>query len=320
MAELRWHPILREWTIVADERQERPVLPAGSCPLCPGVLELPRNYHIASFENRFPSLRREPRSSRIDGDELYQVRPNEGICEVLVYCAEHDREPSQLTIADLTDLVEVWVDRTVDLAEHDFVDYVFIFENRGEDVGVTLHHPHGQIYGFPYVPPILERELQSADAHLDERGMNLFDAIIERERAYEKRIVYESEYFIAFVPFFARYPYEVQLYAKSPAPDLSALAPGQYEPLARALKAVRMKYDALFGVPLPHMMAFHQAPVDGGRYEHYRFHVEFYPLQRSEDQLKYRAGVESGTGTFTVDIAPEEMARRLRSIVVDIDA
>lgn len=319
MAELRWHPLLREWTIVADERQERPVLPEGSCPLCPSVLELPRDYYIASFENRFPSLRRDPRPPEIDGDDLYQVRPNEGVCEVLVYCAEHDREPSQLSISQLTDLVEVWVDRTRDLAQYGFVDCVFIFENRGEAVGVTLHHPHGQIYGFPYVPPIIERELQSAQAHFADHGVSLFDAITGRERAYGERVVFDEDDFIAFVPFFARYPYEVHLYATAAVPDLRALAPGQYEQLARALKTVRMKYDALFTVPLPHMMAFHQAPVDGGNYDAYRLHVEFYPLQRAENKLKYRAGVESGAGTFTVDIAPETMARELRSIDVDLD-
>lgn len=319
MAELRWHPLLREWAIVADERQDRPVLPEGSCPLCAGVLELPRDYYIASFENRFPSLRREPPSPEVDGDDLYQVRPNRGICEVLVYCAEHDREPSQLSISELTDLVEVWVDRTRDLARYAFVDYVFVFENRGEDVGVTLHHPHGQIYGFPYVPSVIERELDSAQAYADEHGANLFDAVIERERAYKSRIVVENDHFIGFVPFFARYPYEVQLYATSPVPDLRTLDPDQYGPLARALKTVRLKYDALFGAPLPHMMVFHQAPVDGGNYEHYRFHIEFYPLQRAADKLKYRAGVESGAGTFTVDLSPEAMARELRAIDVDLD-
>lgn len=319
MAELRWHPLLREWTIVADERQERPVLPEGSCPLCPGVLELPRNYYIASFENRFPSLRRDLQSPDTDGDGLYQVRPNEGICEVLVYCAEHDREPSQLTIAELTDLVEVWVDRTHELAQREFVDYVFIFENRGEDVGVTLHHPHGQIYAFPYVPPVIERELQSARAYADDHGENLFDAVIERERAYGSRIVVDDGDFSAFVPFFARFPYEVQLYATSPVPDLRALKERQYESLARVLKTVRLKYDALFGAPLPHMMVFHQAPVDGRSYEHFRFHIEFYPLQRAGDKLKYRAGVESGAGTFTVDISPEAMARELRAIDVDLN-
>ncbi len=320
MAELRWHPLLREWTIVADERQARPVLPEGSCPLCPGVLELPRDYHIASFENRFPSLRPDPRSPDIDGDELYRVRPNEGICEVLVYCSEHDREPSQLGISQLTDLVEVWVDRTRDLARYAFVDCVFIFENRGEDVGVTLHHPHGQIYGFPYVPPIVERELHSAQAYFADHGVRLFDAMLERERACGERVIFDDEDFIAFVPFFARYPYEVHLYAASPVPDLRALATEQYQPLARALKTVRLKYDALFGAPLPHMMVLHQAPVDGGDYDHYRFHIEFYPLQRAADKLKYRAGVESGAGTFTVDISPETMARELRSIDVDINA
>ncbi|MFB6285751.1 MAG: galactose-1-phosphate uridylyltransferase [Candidatus Bipolaricaulia bacterium] len=319
MAELRWHPLLREWTIVADERQERPVLPEGRCPLCPGVLELPRDYHIASFENRFPSLRREPRPPDIAGDELYRVRANEGICEVLVYCAEHEREPSELSISQLTDLVEVWVDRTSDLAQYGFVDCVFIFENRGKDVGVTLHHPHGQIYGIPYVPPIIEREIHSAQAYFGNHGVNLFDAIIDREAASGERVVFNDDNFVAFVPFFARYPYEVHLYATAAVPDLRALAPEQYKPLARALKTVRMKYDALFATPLPHMMVFHQAPLDGGNHEHYRFHIEFYPLQRAADKLKYRAGVESGAGTFTVDIAPETMARELRSMDVDPD-
>ncbi len=209
MSELRWHPLLGEWVIIADERRERPFLPEGSCPLCPGVLEIPGEFEVVSFENRFPALVRAPGEPRVAGGGPLRVWRNRGVCEVLVYTPEHDLPASALSPERMETLVRVWVDRYEDLGRLPFVRYVFIFENRGREIGVSLVHPHGQIYAFPFVPPIPRRELDRARAHWRRRGRCLFCAILEEERRAGVHVVFENERFVAFVPFFARFPYEV---------------------------------------------------------------------------------------------------------------
>jgi len=319
MAELRWNPILGEWVIVADVRQDRPVLPRDSCPLCPGGLEVPRDYYIVSFENRFPSLERAPKAPSIKGDDLYRVRRNRGVCEVLLYTSEHDLAPSQLDLSRMEDLVEVWVDRHTELSKHDFVKYVFIFENRGEVIGVTLSHPHGQIYAFPFIPPLIRRELRRAKLYYKRKGKCLFCEVLRRERASGARIIYENEGFIAFVPFYARFPYEVHLYPKEHVLDLRDLGEDQRRELALSIKVILQKYDGLFDEEFPYMMVFHQAPVDGKDYSYYHFHVEFYSVKRGKDKVKYLAGVESGAGTFILDLSPERMAQDLRGVKTELE-
>jgi UDPglucose--hexose-1-phosphate uridylyltransferase len=321
MAELRWNPILKEWVIVASERRNRPILPRESCPLCPGVLEIPNDYYIVSFENRFPALERRPKEPKIEGDKLYQLRRNQGVCEVLVYTSDHDLAPSELPLSLMQDLVEVWVDRFVELSKYHFVKYVFIFENRGELIGVTLSHPHGQIYAFPFIPPIIKRELESARSYFRQKGKCLFCEVIEKEKAHKKRIILENEHFIAFVPFFARFPYEIHLYPKEHMPDLLSLKPklDHYGTFAVAIKTIIKKYDRLFNEPFPYMMVFHQAPTDGKDYSYYHFHVEFYSVKQGKDKIKYRAGVESGAGTFLLDLSPERMAKELKRVRIKLE-
>lgn len=319
MAELRWDPILREWTIVADGRQNRPVLPKDNCPLCPGILEVPRDYYIVSFENRFPALVREPKEPSFEGDELYKVRKNQGICEVLLYTSEHDFAPSQLSLSRMRNLVEVWADRFRELSQYNFVKYVFIFENRGELIGVTLSHPHGQIYAFPFIPPLIERELKSAKLYYKNKKKCLFCEIIRKEENFRGRIIYENKVFIAFVPFYARFPYEVHLYPKEHLTDLLKLKEANYRDLAIAIQVILKKYDRLFNEELPYMMVFHQAPVDGKDYSYYHFHIEFYSVKRGRDKIKYRAGVESGAGTFITDLSPERMARDLQRVEIELE-
>jgi len=323
MAELRWNPVLSEWVIVADERQDRPVLPEDSCPLCPGVLEVPEeDYYIVSFENRFPALRSEPDAPSLPGDDFYRTRGRRGVCEVLLYTPDHDLAPAELDLTRLQDLIRVWKDRLNELGSKDFIDYVYIFENRGEEIGVSLYHPHGQIYAFPFVPPVIEKELENARNHWKEEGDCLFCRVLEKEKGFQDRIVYENEGFTAFVPFYARFPYEVHLYPRRHIPDLSQLDGDEEAQFARALKTVLSKYSRLFPEDegeFPYMMVFHGAPVDGGDYDYFHFHLEFYSLKRGAGKIKYRAGVETGAGTFISSISPEDMASRLREAPSELD-
>jgi UDPglucose--hexose-1-phosphate uridylyltransferase len=206
----------------------------------------------------------------------------------------------------------VWTDRFRELSEHEFIKYVFIFENKGEAIGVTLNHPHGQIYGFPYIPPKIERELEQSRTHQEKTGRCLICDILIDERKDGRRVVCENDSFTAIVPFFAKYPYEVHIYSRRHLQALTDLSAGEQHELAAILKTVLVKYDNLFDYSFPYMMVFHQRPTDGANYGYYHFHIEFYPPMRTATKLKYLAGCESGAGSFINDTLAEEKAEELR--------
>lgn len=322
MSELRWHPLLGEWVATATHRQDRTFLPpADFCPLCPTKpggfpTEIPEpTYDIVAFENKFPSLRPDPAPPAVEGTELYPVEPGRGICEVLVYTPNHNSSLAEEPVEQIHKLVGVWTDRFRELGELEFVDYVFIFENKGEAIGVTLHHPHGQIYGFPFVPPRVARELEQCKAHFERTGRELIGDILAEELRDRRRIITENNSFLAVIPFFARYPYETHIYAKRAAQALTDFGAAERRDLAVILKQTIAAFDELFDLKFPYMMVMHQRPTDGGQYPHYRFHIEFYPPLRTAKKLKYLAGVESGAGMFINDTLAEEKAAELRAHV-----
>jgi UDPglucose--hexose-1-phosphate uridylyltransferase len=300
VSELRWHPLLREWVTVAPWRQDRTYHPpAEYCPLCPTrpgqpETEVPEpDYHIAVFENRFPSYA---------GDQ--------GRAEVVCYTPVHDSSLGAQPLERVRDLVEVWADRTRELAELPAVRYVYVFENRGEEIGVTLHHPHGQVYAYPFVPPVLERELAASAEHQRRTGGCLYCGVLAGEAGGE-RVVSRDDRWIAFVPPFNRWPYEVHVAPTAHAGLLAELDDPQAWSLAAVLKDVLERYDRLFDRPLPYVMAMHQRPPGTG-FGHHHLHVELYPPNRSADKLKYLAGSELGAGAFILDVRAEDAARELR--------
>lgn len=318
MSELRWNPQLQQWVIVATHRQDRTYKPpAEFCPLCPTKpgefpTEIPADdYEIVVFENKFPSLKIPAPPMDVVGSELYPVAPAEGICEVICYSPNHSETLGDASVEHLRNLVQVWTDRYQDLGAQDEIKYVFIFENRGEAVGVTLNHPHGQIYAFPFIPPTLEKELDSAKKHLEKTGNCLYCDILAEETKEQTRIVCNNQSFTAFVPFYARFPYEVHLVARRHVGSLADLTETEQYDLAKLLKELITKYDQLFGFPLPYIMVLHQSPTKGD-YPEYHFHFEFYPFNRTESKLKFLAGVESGAGTFITDMSPEQQSKMLR--------
>jgi len=300
MSELRWHPLLEEWVTVAPWRQDRTYHPpADHCPLCPTrpghmETEIPEpDYHIAVFENRYPSYSGE-----------------QGRCEVVCYTPDHDSSLGEQTVEHIQDLIEVWRDRTFDLSRLPGVRYVYIFENRGEAIGVTLSHPHGQIYAYPFMPPIIEKELRAEARHQHRTGRCLYCDVIAGEQSGDRTVV-SDERWIAFVPPFARWPYEVHLAPTHHRGGLLELDSEEDESLARVLKTLLQKYDRLFQMPLPYVMAMHQRPPGRAGRQHH-FHIEFYPPNRSRDKLKYRAGSELGAGAFILDARAEDTAVELR--------
>ena len=319
MSELRYHPLQGEWVATATARQDRTFLPpADFCPLCPThpggfPTEVPADtYDIVVFDNRFPSLSPNPPVPAIEPTELFAVRPSFGKCEVVVYTPEHGSTLARQPVEQIYKLVQVWTNRYLELSRLEFVKYVYIFENKGEAIGVTLHHPHGQIYAYPFVPPRISRQLERAREHFSETGRDLVGDILSDEQRDGRRIVVENDSFAAFVPFFARYPYEIMITPKRNAASLLEFNQTEQLDLAEILKQVLAAYDKLFDISFPYIMALIQAPSDGGDYEFFRFHIEFYPPLRTATKLKYLAGSEAGAGMFINDTLAEEKAAELR--------
>ncbi len=322
MSELRWNPLLGEWVATATNRQERTFLPpADFCPLCPTVpggfpTEVPEaDYDIVVFENRFPSLRSSPGVPSIASTELCQVRPAQGICEVILYAPRHASTLAQEPVEQIHKLVLVWTDRFREIGALEFVDYVFIFENKGEAIGVTLHHPHGQIYGYPFIPPRIARELEQSRLHTEKTGHCLICDVRSEERRDGRRMIGENKSFTAYIPFFARWPYEVHIVSVRHVQALTDLTAPELRDLASVLKSLLAAYDRLFALSFPYMMVIHQRPTDGHSYDHYHLHLEFYPPMRSAGRLKYLAGSESGAGMFINDTLAEQKAAELRALI-----
>ena len=293
--ELRWHPLLEEEVTVTPARQERTYKPPPElCPLCPGPdTEIPEpGYHIAVFENRFSSY---------SGDE--------GRCEVVCFTAQHQGSLGSLPLEAVQDLVEVWIDRVRELEKLPAVRYVYVFENRGEEIGVTLHHPHGQIYAYPFVPSVIQREQRAFARHRRRTGRCVYCDVLAEEVA-GPRVIAADGAFAAFVPRFARWPYEVHLAPRRHLPGLPDLDGEERAAFAATLKRVLGRYDTMWSRPMAYVMAVHQRPVRSRAKFH--LHVELYPARRSPDRLKYLAGSELGAGAFLVDVKPEQTAAELR--------
>ncbi len=317
MSELRWHPLLGEWVATAAQRQDRTFFPPEDyCPLCPTKpgqvpTEVPaETYDIVVFENKFPSLQRDPPQPEVASTALAPVAPSQGACEVVLYTPDHHATLAELPVRRIEHLVRVLRDRTRDLSAREDVVHVYPFENKGAAIGVTLSHPHGQIYAYPFVPPVIAREIAQARAHRASTGRCLFCDVRDAERADGRRMLAEEGGWVAYLPFFARYPYETHLAATRCVRTLLELDEGEVRGLARILKRVLRGFDALFGVSFPYVMALHQAPKTD---DPYHLHVEFYPPMRSADRLKYLAGSEAGAGMFINDTLAEEKAAELRT-------
>ena len=320
---LRWHPLRGEWVAYARHRQNRTFLPPPEYnPLAPESdraypTEVPPGpWQVAVFENLFPALTMAaPPPPQLGVPTM----PGVGVCEVVVFTQDAQASLGGLPLSHLELLIDVWADRYEDLGNREGVDYVFPFENRGVEVGVTLPHPHGQIYAYPFVPPVAARELEQQQRHLEQHGRGLLEDFIALEIADGRRLLYQGNEAVAFMPVCARYSYEVWVAPLRPASSFAALTVLERRDFARALKTVLLKFDGLWNRPFPYILAFHQAPTDGRPHPEAHLHAEFYPALRMPTRLKYLAGSEIGAGVFTADTVPEEKARELRDVVVTLD-
>ena len=274
------------------------------------------DYDVVVFENRFPSLATSvpPVPPTVDpGSELFTRQPGVGRCEVVCFTSDHTSTFAELSTAQARLVIEAWADRTAELSTVRNVEQVFCFENRGEEIGVTLHHPHGQIYAYPFVTPRTRRQLISARRYRERTWRNLYADALAAERSAGSRVVTETEHWTAFVPAAARWPVEIHLYPRRQVLDLPGLRPEERDDLAELYLDLLRRLDALYGLPMPYIAAWHQAPVRIDRELGY-LHLELFSIRRAPGKLKYLAGSESGMDAFINDVMPEQAAARLREV------
>jgi len=303
---MRWHPFRQEWVTYSSEREKRISFPSKKyCPLCPSVkinnpTEIPfKSFEVAVFPNRWPSFNSHNENYLI---ENIVTDISKGICEVVVYSDKHKDTVAEMSLERIELLVYAWIDRYQELLVRDDVKYVMPFENRGKECGVTLHHPHGQIYGYPFIPPVIKKEVQAFM-----KKNYLLEMMNELENKYW---VYQNDDMIAAVPPFARYSYEVWIIPKKQVPGPWEFDENQLKSYAQCLKKIIKGYDSFLQKKCPYIMGLHAAP--NLKNDNFHFHTEFYPPLRSGNKPKILAGSESMAGVFIMDVLPEESVKILR--------
>lgn len=325
--QLRFDLLTGEWVAVATHRQSRTHLPAAAeCPLCPSApgrpTEIPvADYDVVVFENRFPSLGpslgavpADPRQKFAEAASASALTaPAHGRCEVVVFSSEHDGSFADLDPARARTVIDAWANRSRELAAQEGIEQVFVFENRGEDIGVTMNHPHGQIYAYPFVTPHTVITSARAEQHKRETGRPLLGDVLDFERGSGERMVLESAYFSAFVPFAARWPVEVHIVPHRQVLGLDELDDAERDDLAGLYPEVLRRIDNLYSTPTPYIAAWHQAPVNCADRSAEWMHLEITSPRRAESKLKFLAGSEAAMGAFVGDVSAEETAARLRA-------
>ena len=321
IGELRLDPLVNEWVAMAAHRQGRIFLPPKElCPLCPTtgdlLTEIPESdFEVVVFDNRSPSLR--PPSGDFALPDLVGSDTDEGVaagkCEVICFTADHGGAFKSLSAQRVRTLLEAWRDRTRELSQEPFIEHIAPFENRGEEIGVTLAHPHGQIYAYSYLPPRVSKMLEVAKAHHQKTGRVLFDDVVARELRDGVRIIARNEHWVAYTPYASRYPFEIHVTPLQPVPDLAELAPAACDSFPSIAIEVMQRLDGVFGIDMAYIAAWHQAPVREGR-DLLRLHWQITSVRRAPGKLKYLAGSESAMGAFIMDMKPEQSAQQLKDV------
>ncbi|MFA4701564.1 galactose-1-phosphate uridylyltransferase [Pyrococcus kukulkanii] len=309
MRELRYNPILGQWIMVSAVRKKRPWRPKNFCPFCPGAEETGYGWEVLLLPNKFSVLSFD--APKPETKEFYKKARAIGQCSVIVETPEHDlKDLDELSLEQMVKVVKLWKEATQKLKDNPHISYVAIFRNKGEEIGVSLTHPHGQLYALPFIPLKARIKLSNAREYYNKSGECLFCRILEEELK-DGRVIYENESFVLFMPFFANWPYEIHIYPKRHIQWLTQLSEKESEDLADIVRVATGTLNALFDRQMPYVMNIYQAPVKG-KYPFYHLHIEFYPLLRDRDKIKYAAGIEMGTWEFTYDGIPEENAKKLR--------
>lgn len=333
-ASMRLDVLTGDWITVAANRQNRVMMPgADADPLAPQTptnpSEVPSLYDVAVFENRSPAfgpalaeaLGTAPAAANpprglddLAALGLGRTRTSVGRCEVVCFSPEHSGSFGTQSVTRARTVIEAWADRTAALSKLPGIEQVFPFENRGEAIGVTLPHPHGQLYAYPYVTPRTTRLLDS----IDRTAPDLFARVLEFEQASE-RVVFRGEHWTAFVPFAARWPLEVHLMPHRHVPDFAETTTEERDELAPLYLRLLRGVDALYDTPTPYIAAWHQAPVHAGR-DSVRLHLQLTSPRRAADKLKFLAGSEAAMWAWAAEVPPEQGAARIREAIARAEA
>lgn len=326
--EERWHPLREEWVIIAAHRQTRPWIGATTsappevphydpgCYLCPGNVRAsgvqnPNYDGVFVFDNDYPCVGDHAPAELAAPAGIYRNRRADGVARVICYSPRHDLTLAEMNLPQIISVVSTWQAQMRDLGPRRNVNQVLVFENKGEAVGVSNPHPHGQIYATSFTWRTFDTELAAMRRHKIETGRSLFADVIAAEQQDGRRVLFENEHAIGFLPYFARYAYETYVAPKRGVAHVSDLTDSEVEALAQTIQAVTARFDNLWRMPFPYVMALHQAPTDGGDYDAYHFHIQFHPPLRRPNLLKFLAGPEIGGGNFLSDTLPEAKASEL---------
>jgi UDPglucose--hexose-1-phosphate uridylyltransferase len=333
--EQRWHPLRQEWVVYSAHRNARPwsgdsVKPTEEkpsydpkCYLCPrneraGGIKNPDYTDVYIFDNDFPVVGPnapdvEPTISTAN-PFLYKKKRANGLARVVCYDPRHNVHLAQIPSTNVARVFSTWRDQMIEFRKNPDIHFVLIFENRGEIVGVSNPHPHCQIYATNFTFQLVNQELHAAHQFANEHGKNIFDEIIDFELKSQVRIIYENEHACAFIPFFARYAYEMMIFPKKRHATLATMSDEEIHGLAETFQQVVRRYDCLYDIPFPYVMSILQAPVDSGDYSDYHFHLFIQPPLRQPGLQKFPAGPEIGGGNFMSDTIPEEKALELKQV------
>ncbi len=317
MPELRIHPFLGTYTMVAANRQKRPHLPKDWCPFCPGSGKVPESYDVLLYPNDYPALSTSPEI--ITSHDFYEVKEAYGACEVVLYSSNHEAKLYELELSQITKIVKLWKEQFLFHKKDKKIQYIYPFENKGEEVGVTMPHPHGQIYAYSWLPLKIKTELENSRNFFQKTGKNLLQEVTNQELKEKSRVIFENDRFVAYIPFFTDYPYGVYVAPKINIENLSKFSSKDCESLAEVLKNITGAFDLLFDRPFPYMMVVHQTPVNNEEFaysdNYYGFHIEFYPPLRAANQIKWYASSEMGAwaaaNVKNVDETSEELRQAL---------
>jgi len=315
MMELRWDPFLGEWVMVSSVRSHRPWLPSGFCPFCPGAPETGYGWRVLVLENRYPML--SPTAPEPSRHGFYKTGRAVGRCLVVIETPEHEVDDiSDLPLDQIKLVLYTLRDLAIEESKREYAWHMIWFRNKGVEIGVSLTHPHSQVYVLPFTPSKVERELQNFKEYAELTGKCLLCDIIKVEESEGSRIIYNSHLWISFAPFHPHWPFEAFIAPRRHVQLLNDLEDKELDNLAIVLKLILCGFKNLFKKPTPYILVLHQAPFKG-QHEYYHLHIEIYGIEREEGKLKHAAGIEHGGGNFTYDGIPEENAERLRKAVIN---
>lgn len=315
-SELRWNPLLGTYTMVAANRQGRPNMPKDWCPFCVGSGKVPDDYSVFVYPNDFPALSTNPSPPGPSDDDLYGVSESYGVCEVILFSPEHYANLHTLSVKHLVKLINLWKERFELHRKDSRIKYIFEFENRGEEVGVTMPHPHGQLYGYPFVPLKIETELSQCKDWYSRHNSDMLGDMNQKELKDGRRLLFETDHFLVYLPYFTDYPYGAFIVAKDLIGSFADFTNEHKLSLAKALQKLTGGFDFLFDKLFPYMMCIHQIPVNAKEWEgcekYYRFHIEFYPPLRDANRIKFYASSEMGGWAAANTRNVEDTAQELR--------